>query len=146
MSKVEITAQPGGRSTIVVDGADISAGVGAYVLYDSAREGTPTLEITVPVVEATTLAGEAQVIISDGAAETLVALGWVPPTDAQPMREALDRVGFEVGLWQAGVYAGERAPTPADFARNVVQAFGRKPPAVELPQHRAFLAGRGGAA
>lgn len=144
MSKVEITARPGGRSTIVVDGADISAGVQAYVLYDSVREGLPTLEITMPVVEATTLAGEAEVILGQGAAETLTALGWVPPAEAQEMREALDRVGFEVGLWQAGVYAGERAPTPVDFARNVIQAFGRKPPAVALPQHRAFLAGQDG--
>nr|WP_024067041.1 hypothetical protein [Streptomyces sp. F2]AHC28120.1 hypothetical protein pFP3.18c [Streptomyces sp. F2] len=80
-ARIRLDAQ--GMGTVEVDGHDISPAVRGLTL--SAKAGhLPRLVLDLLVFTGE-IDGEAQVHIPDDTAATLVALGWTPPDDGQPV-------------------------------------------------------------
>ena len=70
----------GARGTITVDGKQLT-GVTGFTLSHSVLDAIPKLEVELLVIEDAALCEEAHVTIPDRTRETLIALGWTPPTD-----------------------------------------------------------------
>jgi hypothetical protein len=67
---------PSGR--ILLDGQDVSHGVRGVTLNHTIGH-MPELEIDVVALDASTMEGEARIIIPEATAAVLKAIGWTPP-------------------------------------------------------------------
>jgi hypothetical protein len=74
---VVISLDHKGRGSLIVDGKDLSNGVGGLTLRSEAgKANVLTLDVIPHVVS---MKGEVKVIVSDASHDALVAIGWTPP-------------------------------------------------------------------
>lgn len=75
---VEISTD-GVRGKVLIDGHDIAKAV-TSLSFDASVDHFPTLRLDLRLIDITELAStETQVLLGDGVAEALKALGWTPP-------------------------------------------------------------------
>lgn len=71
---------------VVLDGQDITAAVQSLSIHAEAGAARPRVVLNLDIIDATTFSSpETQLLIPAAAAATLVALGWTPPEDGQPV-------------------------------------------------------------
>ncbi|MFD9603308.1 hypothetical protein [Streptomyces sp. NPDC059970] len=69
------------RRRVVIDGTDIAKGLAGLTVHVHAGE-VPRVELDVHLTDVSRLGSvEAEVALSAGSHEALVALGWTPPAD-----------------------------------------------------------------
>lgn len=75
---VDITME-GSRGRVVIDGNDISKGVRGFSVRGGVGEVT-SLELDLNLIDVTRVSSTStEILISDGASEALIAMGWKPP-------------------------------------------------------------------
>ncbi|MER6531169.1 hypothetical protein [Streptomyces sp. NPDC001508] len=78
--QVEIRTE-GTRGQVLIDGRDIARSV-TGLTFKAGIDGPPQLIIDLQLIDVTTVdSTETQVLLGDGVADTLKALGWTAPED-----------------------------------------------------------------
>lgn len=77
---VEIRVE-GTRGKVLIDGHDIARGV-VGLTFEAGIDGPPRLRLELNLINVTTIdSTQAEVLLGDGVADALTALGWAAPRD-----------------------------------------------------------------
>lgn len=81
MAHVEIKVGEFGGGSIVVDGRDLSNEVSGFTLSSDVNSDEPTrLVLNFLLFDTQNVSADAEVVVDDKTRDTLIALGWTPPS------------------------------------------------------------------